>query len=38
VPEPHRKSKWRRVAPCLPDQLTYCLSLKEHSPPVLRFS
>ncbi len=34
LPEPHRKSKWRRVVPCLPDPLAHSLSLKEHSPPV----
>ena len=27
------KSKWYRVAHCLSNLLTHCLSLKEHSPP-----
>lgn len=38
VPEPHLKSKWHRVAPCLPDLLAQHLPLKEHSPPAFLFS
>jgi hypothetical protein len=33
VSAPNLKSKWYRVASYLTDQLAYCLSLKEHSPP-----
>lgn len=36
APEPHHKSKWRRVAHFLFDQLSDRLSLKEHSPPARR--
>lgn len=38
VSEPHLKSRWHHVAPCPHDQLTHCLSLKEHSPPAFLFS
>jgi hypothetical protein len=38
LPKRHAKSKWYRVASCLTDQLTYCLSLKEHSPPTFLVS
>jgi len=37
VPEPHRKSKWRLLAHCLPDLLADRLSLQEHSPPAVLF-
>ena len=38
LPEPHLKSKWHDVTRCLPDLFAHRLSLKEHSPPALRFS
>jgi hypothetical protein len=37
-PEPHLKSKWRRVTCCLTRLLARCLSLKEHSPPAFLLS
>jgi hypothetical protein len=33
VPEPHLKTKWHRVTYFPPELFTYCVSLKEHSPP-----
>ena len=38
VPEPHLKSKWDHVTYFPSELLTYCLGLKEHSPPAFLFS